>query len=163
VIAPAGAPRAPRPAWLWHALRWGPAVLWAAIIFWLSSMSKLPTPSTWAGIVYFPAFGTGISWLGDLSFRAVGGLTDKHEHLGAYAVFAALLVWGLTDRSPARMTWATAASAVALAALYGASDEWHQSFVPGREVSALDLAADTAGAAAAAAAMRAWAIIRARR
>jgi VanZ family protein len=137
VSPPAGTARAPRPSWLRHASRWGPAVIWAAMIFGLSSLSTLPAP---------PA-----------------GITDKHAHLGTYAVLAALLVWGLTDRSPARTTWATAAAAVALAALYGASDEWHQSFVPGREVSALDLAADTAGAAIAAVALRAWAIIRARR
>jgi VanZ family protein len=137
VSPPAGAPRAPRPAWLGHALRWGPAVLWAALIFGLSSMSNLPAPP--------------------------GGLTDKHAHFGTYGVFAALIVWGLTDRSPGRTTWLVAAAAVALASFYGVSDEWHQSFVPGREVSALDWTADTAGAAMAAVALRAWAIIRARR
>ena len=134
---PAGPSQAPRPAWLRHALRWAPAVLWAAMIFGLSSMSTLPPP---------PA-----------------GLTDKHAHFAVYGVLAALLVWGLTDRSPGRTTWATAAAAVVLAALYGASDEWHQSFVPGRDMSILDLAADTAGATLAAVALRAWAIIRARR
>jgi VanZ family protein len=136
VIPPAGTP-APRPPWLRLALRWAPAALWAAMIFALSSTAKLPAP---------PA-----------------GLTDKHAHLVTYGMLAALLVWGLTDRSLARTTWATAAAAVALAALFGASDEWHQSFVPGREVSALDLAADITGAAIAAVALRAWAIIRARR
>ena len=129
--------RTPRPPWLRHALRWGPALLWAAMIFALSSLSTLPAP---------PA-----------------GFTDKHAHFATYGVLAALFVWGLTDRSPARLTWTTAAAAVALAALYGASDEWHQSFVPGREASVLDLAADVSGAAMAAIAVRAWAIIRARR
>ena len=137
MIPPAGTGPAPRPPWLAHALRWGPVVLWAAMIFVLSSQSSLPDPP--------------------------GGFTNKHAHSVTYGVLVALLVWGLTDRSPARMTWATAAVAVALAALYGASDEWHQSFVPGREASALDLAADVSGAAMAAIAVRAWAIIRARR
>lgn len=137
MIAPAAGPPAPRPDPIGLLVRWAPAVLWAALIFTLSSISGLPAPP--------------------------GGLTDKHAHLITYAVLCACLVWGLTDRAPARTTWAIAAAAVVLTALYGASDEWHQSFVPGRETSRLDLAADTAGAVLAAAGLRAWAIIQARR
>jgi VanZ family protein len=137
VIAPASGPGVPRPHRPAPLLRWGPAVLWAALIFILSSISGLPAPP--------------------------GGLTDKHAHLAAYGVLSALIVWGLTDRSPARTTWTVVVAAVVLASLYGASDEWHQSFVPQREVSGLDWAADTVGALLAAVALRAWAIIRARR
>jgi len=133
----AGAAPAPPAGSLATVVRWAPVLLWATLIFVLSSMSTLPAPP--------------------------GGLTDKHAHFGTYGVLAALLVWAITDRRPSRTTWAVAAAAVALAALYGASDEWHQSFVPGREVSGLDLAADTGGAALAAVGLRAWAIIRARR
>jgi VanZ family protein len=111
-------------------------VAWAAVIFTLSSFSTLPEPPT--------------------------GITDKHAHLGAYGLLAATLLWGLTDRAPARTTWTAVAIAVVAATLYGVSDEFHQSFVPGREVSALDLAADAAGAVLVAVALRAWAIIRAR-
>jgi VanZ family protein len=118
-------------------LRWAPALVWAAVIFVLSSLAGLPAPP--------------------------GGFTDKHAHFAAYAVLCTLIVWALTDRAPARTTWTVAVAAVVLASLYGASDEWHQSFVPGREVSALDWAADTAGAVMAAAGLWAWAIIRARR
>jgi VanZ family protein len=137
VIGPAAGRPAARPRLLSLLLRWAPAVLWAALIFTLSSISGLPAPP--------------------------GGLTDKHAHLVTYAVLCALIVWGLTDRAPGRTTWSIAAAAAVLAALYGASDEWHQSFVPGRETSGLDLAADTAGAVLAAVGLRAWAIIRARR
>jgi VanZ family protein len=136
VSDPAAAPPARRPDGRFRVLRWAPAIVWAAIIFALSSLSAVPAPP--------------------------GGLTDKHVHLIVYGVLGALLVWGLTDRSLARTTWRTVAAAVVLATVYGASDEWHQSFVPGRFVSALDLAADGAGAAIAAVALRAWAIIRAR-
>lgn len=117
--------------------RWGPALAWAAVIFTLSSISKLPAP---------PA-----------------AFTDKHAHFAAYGLLAALIVWGFTDGAPARTSWRTAAAAAVLATLYGATDEWHQSFVPGRETSAADLAADALGALLAAGALWAWAIIRARR
>ena len=68
------------------------------------------------------------------------------------------LLWWLWQRA---LAMPAAAAVIALG--YAASDEWHQSFVPGREVSGLDLAADAAGAAATAIVLRAWAIIRARR
>jgi VanZ family protein len=50
--------------------------------------------------------------------------------------------------------------AALVAAAYGATDEWHQHFVPGRTMEMADLAADTSGAAAAAVAAWAWGIIR---
>ena len=93
-----------------------------------------------------------------------GGLTDKHAHLVTYGVLAALLVWGLTDRAPARTTWASrgrrgrAGRALRRRRTSGTSRS-----CPGAKSSALDLAADAAGAAIAAVALRAWAIIRARR
>jgi VanZ family protein len=116
-------------------VRWGPALAWAAAIFTLSSFSRLPSPPG----------------------------TDKTHHFVAYGMLAAAIVWGFTDRAPGRTTWPVALGALLLASIYGATDEWHQSFVPGRDTSALDWAADTAGAAIAVAGLRAWAIIRARR
>lgn len=64
---------------------------------------------------------------------------DKLAHFGAYAVLAGLLA--RSGLSP----W----TAFTLAVLYGAGDEWHQSFVPGRDASAADLLADAAGSLAA--------------
>jgi VanZ family protein len=134
--APVEAPVGPVP-WTRRLLHWLPAAVWAALIFGVSSLSALPEAPT--------------------------GITDKHAHLGVYGVLGALLVWGLTAAAPRRTTWRTVVLAVVLATIYGVSDEWHQSFVPNRQVSGLDVAADAAGAALAAVGLRAWAIIRARR
>lgn len=68
---------------------------------------------------------------------------DKVAHFGAYALLGALLAWG-ADRSRAPL-----AVAVVLGLLYGASDEIHQMYVPGRSPDALDWAADAAGVATA--------------
>ena len=106
---------------------WAPLLLYAALIFGLSSLSRpqdlLPP---------------------ELLF------SDKLAHLAEYAVLGALLVRALAagGRTPARaLLWA-----LVLGALYGVSDELHQALVPGRDASPLDWATDAAGAALGAAA-----------
>lgn len=61
---------------------------------------------------------------------------DKVAHFLAYLLLGLLLRLGLGPFLPAFF----------LAALYGVVDEWHQSFVPGREAFGLDLLADALGA-----------------
>lgn len=64
---------------------------------------------------------------------------DKVLHFGAYAVMGFLLAHGATTGGlPPR--WA-----VALGWAYGASDELHQAFVPGRSADPADWAADALG------------------
>jgi uncharacterized protein YfiM (DUF2279 family) len=93
---------------------WVPVLVWAGLIFVLSSV---------------PDLGTGLGgW--DLVLR-------KLAHAGEYAVLGALL-----QRALARP-----GLAFALGVAYAASDEIHQSFVPGRQGSPLDVALDAAGVA----------------
>lgn len=68
---------------------------------------------------------------------------DKVGHMGLYGVMGALLARGRW-RSGSR---AAPSILVLLGVLYGASDELHQAFVPGRDPSLGDLAADAIGTA----------------
>ena len=65
--------------------------------------------------------------------------TDKLAHFLAYAVLGALLA-----HAHVRTGWPPLA-ACALGIAYGATDEWHQSFVPGRSTDVMDWVADTLG------------------
>jgi len=78
------------------------------------------------------------------------GTTDKLLHWVVYA-FLGWALYRATKAGDRRSEALCAAAAVLIAALYGVSDEFHQSFVPGRDVSSLDWAADVLGAATAAA------------
>ncbi len=100
----------------------------------------------WAGLIFafssVPDLGTGLGgW--DLVLR-------KIAHAAEYAVLGALLV-----RATGR-----AGVAFALGTLYAISDEVHQSFVPGRLGSPLDVAIDAVGVAAG---IVLWQSIRSRR
>ena len=92
-------------------------------------------------------WGLALAWAAFLFFQSssadAGGLLsifpevpDKVAHAVAYAVLAAFLTLG--SGRPVL--------AVALAVAYGASDEIHQAFVPGRTPEVLDLVADAVGA-----------------
>lgn len=106
---------------LQRAVAWLAVFGWAGVIFFLSSQPELPYPKKMTAEV--------LSILG---------------HFSAYSILAGLLYLaqttsGISGRRPA-------AIAIVASALYGLSDEWHQSFVPGRDPSGLDVAVDTIGA-----------------
>ncbi len=66
-------------------------------------------------------------------------LPDYVLHFTVYAVLGALIYWAAGGGGRG---WVMAAL---LGALYGATDEYHQSFVPGRDASIKDWTADVAG------------------
>ena len=111
-------PKPESPSW-WIAL--APLVV-MAIIFYLSSRSELPDLD------------------GGRDLQNIAG------HFTVYALLGASLT--LLFRS---MGWGVLRSllfAVALSTLYGVTDEWHQSFVPNRNVDAKDVLVDFLGAVA---------------
>ncbi len=96
-------------------LGWGPAALWAAVLFLLSELQ-----------------GTDVG---------LPAGADKLVHGGLYLILGLSLAWG---------KWRTRSVVPVILLLligvgYGALDEWHQSFVPGRDVSVGDWVADSAG------------------
>jgi VanZ family protein len=76
--------------------------------------------------------------------------TDKDVHSLLYAGLGVLLVRALAGGWRGRVTLTIALATTALAGLYGITDEFHQSFVPPRQVEALDVVADTIGGGTAA-------------
>lgn len=101
--------------------RWGPLISWCALIFYLSSVSDLST-------------GLGV-W--DLILR-------KLAHIAEYAVLTWLAIRArVAGRSRSNRT--TAIWAIVFSVLYAISDEIHQSFVPSRGPSAIDVLIDSLG------------------
>jgi len=73
-------------------------------------------------------------------------------HFGEYALLAALWSWALAPTLGRR----TLLAAAAISLLYAISDEYHQSFVPGRDSDPLDVLVDAAGIATALVLIRLW-------
>ena len=80
---------------------------------------------------------------------------DKLAHFSVYGLLATLLA--RRGNGPRAIAFA-----LLITSLYGASDEWHQSFVPGRSCDVFDWLADTLGGALAIALYAGWPWYRAR-
>jgi len=88
-----------------------------------------------------------------------GAPSDKLEHFAAYGVLGLLVVWAVVAGQWRSITLRTVVVAVAISSAYGYADEYHQLFVPNRSYDLMDWAADTTGAAVAAALAWAWSIL----
>jgi VanZ family protein len=118
-----------------HAGLWGPVVAYMALIFVLSAQPQPPLPTQ---------------------------LTDKQGHSIGYFGLAVTVSRALAGGLATGATLPAAAAAWTIAGAYAATDEWHQSFVPGRSADVHDWYADVIGALLGAGACWAWGIIRAR-
>lgn len=110
-------------------IAWVPAVLYMALIWTLSSMSRPPVD------------------ISGIAFK------DKGAHFIAYGVLAILYLIALLRTLDPRWRahpWKVVGIAIALSMLWGGLDELHQAFVPNRSPEWADLAADTLGATVAA-------------
>ena len=87
-------------------------------------------------------------------------VSDVSLHEAAYFGLTVLLVRALSGGTWRGVTMKTLAAAWIIAVAYGASDEWHQSFVPNRQAEFRDLISDAIGAFAATVVVGAWGIIR---
>jgi VanZ family protein len=94
-------------------------------------------PLLWAGVIIFAT-----SMPSDLVPRQVSTF-DKAAHFSMYCVLAALLTQHLSEVT---RPWRAAIIAIAIATVYGAVDEWHQQFIPGRSIEFADWVADSLGA-----------------
>ena len=71
---------------------------------------------------------------------------DKVAHLGVYGLLAISVLYGFFPLLREKKFSTVTVSVVFFCVLYGISDEFHQSFIPGRFVSIGDVIADGTGA-----------------
>jgi hypothetical protein len=100
-----------------------------SVLYWLSSLHGTPLPDD-------PALYVVFYWVPPSVQNAL--------HVPAYAALAWAWCWALG--AWLRVPVARAIGACAIASVYGVFDEWHQSFVPGRDASLTDVTFDVAGA-----------------
>ena len=109
---------------------WAPVAVYMAAIFWASSLHVLP--------------------------GAVSGFPDWLLHSACYGGLALVSLRAVSGGKWPGVTTGTLAAALIICAVYGASDEFHQSFVPGRAVEFRDWRNDVTGAALGLGAAWAW-------
>jgi VanZ family protein len=113
--------------------------------------------SLWTPVVLYMAF---IFYVNGLSQPPVDpGRFDKLLHFTGYVPLGITLVRALAGGLPARVRWTTAAAAIAIGVVYGATDEFHQTFVPNRSADVKDLYADAIGVALGTMLCWAWGIL----
>ncbi|GGJ76465.1 VanZ family protein [Anoxybacillus voinovskiensis] len=120
-------------------MRWVLVLGWCIVIYCFSEFSVFTGANTERLLrhllAYWPFGSQGDGGASPLNF-----LVRKSAHLSAFGILAVLVFQALLPRR-----WAYIGAWV-FAAVYAATDEWHQSFEPGRTAAVTDVAIDACGA-----------------
>ncbi len=132
----------------WFLKYWLPVLLWMSLIF---GFSTDVGSSRHTSRIIGPILRWLIPDISDAALERVQTVVRKGAHLTEYAILGAL-AWRAVrqprreDQRPWQMRHALAA--LAIATLFAASDEWHQTTVPSRQGQISDVFIDGLGASA---------------
>jgi VanZ family protein len=114
--------------------RWLPVVIYMAAIFYVQGLSTIPGPAE--------------------------QVPDWLLHSACYGGLALVSLRAVAGGRWANVTIGTLIAAGLISVIYGATDEWHQMYVPGRTSEFRDWVNDALGAAAAMGLAWAWSTMR---
>ncbi len=126
-------------------------VMYAGFIFYLSSQSQLNLPSSPFDLPILDRMAALLAALGLDSIIVFAESVYRHQHMpklahvGIYFILGILLHLTFRNSEKALLRRYPAIFAFAIGILYGISDEIHQSFVPGRTPSVIDVVANGIG------------------
>jgi VanZ family protein len=134
-----------RPAYLQPRvlLTWVFTVVWAGTITFLSTGAYGASVTGWLLEQLLMSLHIHLA---PSSFAIIHFLIRKLAHCTEYGIFALFLYHSFTFRRPQSWNARSAVCAVVVAGLFSLTDEYHQSFVPGRTASIKDCGIDTFGA-----------------
>lgn len=123
---------------------WLPVILCMTLIFGASTSLGRPENTSRIIVPFLLWLNPHMSWE---TIEKIHGVIRKTAHFVEYSLLG-LLLWRLIHLDPALAPCRSREflTALAAAALYAASDEFHQRFVPGREASVRDVLLDSCGA-----------------
>ncbi|MCX9011793.1 MAG: VanZ family protein [Candidatus Methanoperedens sp.] len=127
-------------------------ILYALSIFYLSSVSSAGDPKIILRFLHLESLRSSLEFLeySDLRFLLYPfyifyEYPDKVEHIIQYAIFGFLLYRTLKNSSNRTLKNYAFIFAFIIGTAFGATDEFHQLFVPGRKTNIWDLLADSIG------------------
>jgi VanZ family protein len=123
-------------------LTWAVTIAWAGVISELSTGAYSGSITGW---LLAQLLLTLHIHLTPQSFEIIHFLIRKLAHITEYAILGLLLYHSFESRHLQSWKLRSAFIAVVVAGLFSLTDEYHQSFVPGRSASLADCGIDTAG------------------
>ncbi|MGH7870749.1 MAG: VanZ family protein [Candidatus Binatia bacterium] len=125
-----------------HLTYWLPALLWAGVIFFFSTELF---SSDHTSVVVGPLLGALLPNLSVQDVEFFHTVVRKVGHLSEYFILTVLLIRALANENGGETKPRHLLISLAIASLYAISDEFHQSFVPSRGASVVDVLIDTCG------------------